>query len=609
MTDSRSLITIFTLVHAQSLRWLVSAPNTESASRAQAVQLSNLASKLLTPTFKLFFRCAAVLSVALLIAPPAALAHPMGNFSVNHYCKILINPNRIELDYIIDMAEIPTFQEIQQSGILARLDDPALGGYLERQSETLKQGLRLVVAAQPLDLHTVLRQVIFPPGAGGLPTMKLGFVYQATVPAAFGASSRSLHYEDNNFVGRAGWKEIVATVKSGVALVSSSAPQSDRSLELTNYPTDLLHSPPQLLQADMTFKAIPTSDAANQNASNAQVSGWLDTSKVTTRSGIRLAANRQDTPRSAFTDLMASNRTDLAFLVAAAIIAALLGGFHALEPGHGKTLVAAYLVGSHGKARHAVLLGAIVTASHTISVYALGIVTLYASQWIMPEQLYPWLGMASGLVVAGLGLALFVHRYRTTNSQLHFHGAHDTHSHGHIPGDAHGHDHENHGSGAALSHRHTWWGGHVHRVDDHVDAGSRIHQEAYHENEGDAAELGRQPAEDSKALSLASLFGLGVTGGIVPCPAALVVLLGALAFHRIALGIFLIVAFSAGLAAVLISFGLAMVYAGRFMSRLGSQNSLTQHWLPLASSAVITAVGVMLTLQSLITAGIVHIGS
>jgi ABC-type nickel/cobalt efflux system permease component RcnA len=472
----------------------------------------------------------------------------------------------------------------------------------------LKRGLTLVVAAQHLDLRTVARQVIFPPGAGGLPTMKLGFVYQGAIPQV-GPSPRSLHYEDNNFLGRAGWKEVVATVESGVSLVTSSAPQSDRSLELTNYPTDLLHSPPQLLQADITFKAVPTSSATKQNGHTTQGFRWLATSKVPVRPGIRLAANRQDTPRSAFTDLIASNRTDLAFLVAAAIIAALLGGFHALEPGHGKTLVAAYLVGSHGKARHAVLLGGIVTASHTISVYALGIVTLYASQWIMPEQLYPWLGLASGLLVAGLGLTLFVRHYRTTDSQPHFHHLHETHSYHHPPGDAHDHHHEDHGSTAALTHRHTWWGGHVHSAEDDSYAGSQIHQDPNHDTEGDAAERRRQSAEDPRPLSFAGLIGRGVTGGIVPCPAALVVLLGALAFHRVAFGIFLIVAFSVGLAAMLISFGLAIVYAGRFMSRLGSQSSLIQHWLPLASSAIITAVGVTLTLQSLITAGIFHIGS
>src|SRR5215469_8722919 len=175
MADSRSPIMIFASVLARGLRSLVPACNSESNRRTLVAQPSNLASKIPTPSFILFLQLAAVIGVALLITAPAALAHPMGNFSVNHYCKIVIGPSDIELDYVIDMAEIPTFQEIQQSGIVARTDDPALGGYLERQSEMLKQGLTLVVAAQRLDLHTVPRQVIFPPGAGGLPTMKLGF--------------------------------------------------------------------------------------------------------------------------------------------------------------------------------------------------------------------------------------------------------------------------------------------------------------------------------------------------------------------------------------------------------------------------------------------------
>lgn len=128
---------------------------------------------------------------------------------------------------------------------------------------------------------------------------------------------------------------------------------------MTNYPTDMLHSPPQVLEADVTFKAVPLGAIADDDAHHARRAGGLDTSGVT-----QLAANRQGTPRNAFTDLINSNRADLAFLLTAAVIAAVLGGFHALEPGHGKTLVAADLVGSHGKARHAVMLGGIVTAAH-----------------------------------------------------------------------------------------------------------------------------------------------------------------------------------------------------------------------------------------------------
>jgi ABC-type nickel/cobalt efflux system permease component RcnA len=509
----------------------------------------------------------------------AAFAHPMGNFSINHYSKIIPGAHAIEVDYIIDMAEIPTFQQMQESAVVPKASDPGLVPYLQRESEVLRKGLTLQVDGKPLMLRTVSRQAIFPPGAGGLPTMKMGFVFVATLPGDLTASLASLRYRDDNYPGRAGWKEIVAVNGTGAALVSSSVPASDRSLELTNYPTDMLHSPPQTLEASLSIKDAPFSNKSEIQAN----SGWLATSGAVASGNVILKANSQGTPRSAFTELISSKRTDFLFMTMAALIAAVLGGFHALEPGHGKTLVAAYLVGSHGKARHAVLLGAIVTASHTISVYALGLITLYASQWILPERLYPWLGIGSGLMVAGLGFTLFIRRYLATESYA---------------SDGHVHDH-------ADSHRHNWWGGHVHEIETHSHSDVIVHEYDHDHSHGAEHEMPRVTRE----LSLSGLFALGITGGIVPCPAALVVLLGALAFHRVAFGLFLIVAFSAGLAAVLISLGLAMVYAGRFMSRFGAQGPLTQRWLPLASSAVITVIGVTLTLQSLVTVGVLRLGT
>jgi nickel/cobalt exporter len=519
----------------------------------------------------------------LLSMAPAAFAHPMGNFSINHYSKIIPGAHAIDVDYIIDMAEIPTFQQMQESAIVPKSGDPSLVLYLQSESELLKGGLALFVEGRPLTLRTISRQAIFPPGAGGLPTMKMGFVFVATLPNDLTDSSASVRYRDDNYPDRAGWKEIVAVNGSGATLVSSSVPASDRSLELTNYPTDMLHSPPQTLEASLSIKSAPFG-----NSSEVQTgSGWLATSTAVTSGNVILKANSQGTPRSAFTELISSKRTDFLFMAMAALIAAVLGGFHALEPGHGKTLVAAYLVGSHGKARHAVLLGAIVTASHTISVYALGLVTLYASQWILPERLYPWLGIGSGLMVAGLGFTLFIRRYLATESHAE---------------DGHVHDH-------AHGHRHNWWGGHVREVDTHSHSDVILHEHDHSEGHDHSHGAEHEMPRITRELSLSGLFALGITGGIVPCPAALVVLLGALAFHRVAFGLFLIVAFSAGLAAVLISLGLAMVYAGRFMSRFGAQGPLTQRWLPLASSAVITIIGVTLTLQSLVTVGVLRIGT
>jgi nickel/cobalt exporter len=541
------------------------------------------------------------LVVAMATMPRVAAAHPMGNFSINHYTKIVIGAQSIRLEYIIDMAEIPTFQEIQQRGITARADDPGLQNYLNAQADTLGRKLTFLVDHDSLLLVPIARQAIFPPGAGGLPTMKIGLVYAARLPGGLGAAAQTIHYQDDNFPGRAGWKEIVALGGPGAHLIKTSVPSQDRSLELTNYPTDLLHSPPQVLQADLSFKLGPPLPTHDRAATDALNSGWLTRYAAAGGRDLHLTANRQATPRNAFTDLIKSDRIDLAFLLMAALIAAVLGGFHALEPGHAKTLVAAYLVGAHGKARHAVLLGGIVTASHTISVYALGIITLYASQWIMPEQLYPWLGIGSGLLVAGLGLTLFMRRYLATDQATQHDHAVGGHPHDHDHHDHHQHDHHGHNHEVAPGpHRHTWWGGHVPRASDHSHPDAPTHQHVHH------SDLAAPATTATAGLSLRSLCALGVTGGIVPCPAALVVLLGALAFHRVAFGLFLIVAFSAGLAFVLIGFGLAIVYAGRFMNRFAARGPLTERWLPLASSAVITVVGVILILQSLASVGLLH---
>jgi len=279
---------------------------------------------------------------------------------------------------------------------------------------------------------------------------------------------------------------------------------------------------------------------------------------------LRLQANQQATPRNSLTELMATNEWGIGILLITAAVAIGLGAVHALEPGHGKTVVAAYLVGSRGTAGHAFLLGLIVTASHTAGVYLLGAVTLYASRYILPERLYPWLGVLSGVMIAALGGFLFLRRY-----------AGEPHPHSHeYP---HRHDHVHHDD--LASHSHT----------EHDRTHSHHHQ------------------TPSAGVSARELLALGVTGGIVPCPAALVVLLSAVSLHRVGFGLLLIVAFSVGLAAVLIAIGLLMVYARRLMSRFRGDGPLLTRWLPLTSSAVITVFGVSIAIQALVTSGILQI--
>src|SRR5262249_36998265 len=136
---------------------------------------------------------------------------------------------------------------------------PGLHDYLVQKSEVLRGGLQLEVNGRQLDLQSVAHEVIFPPGAGGLPTLKLGLVYRAPLDSTTPDEPYRLHYRDNNFPGRAGWQEIIAVAAPGIGLVQSSVPGTDRSQALTNYPTDLLNSPPQVLEALVLFRkeALP----------------------------------------------------------------------------------------------------------------------------------------------------------------------------------------------------------------------------------------------------------------------------------------------------------------------------------------------------------------
>jgi nickel/cobalt exporter len=493
--------------------------------------------------------------VGLMATPQWSTAHPLGNFSINHYTGIRLDAGGIELRYIIDMAEIPTFQEIQETKIAPQMDDTGLDAYLAQKVEALENGLILEVNGQRLPLQAEAREVMFPPGAGGLPTLKMAIGYRAVLDDGALVSLNELRYRDTNFAGRAGWKEIIATAGQGVMLVQSSVPERDRSRALSDYPTDLLNSPPQDLEARMLFARGGGDLSAG--APHLQIQP------------ARLEVNRQAAPSSAFTELVTTQQLGFGVVLFATAVAAGLGAFHALEPGHGKTVVAAYLVGSKGTAWHALLLGLIVTGSHTAVVYFLGVVTLFASRYVVPEQLYPWLSLISGLIIAGLGCALFLRRYAGSASRHD-----DDHSHGHPHHHPFGHHHT-----------HDAAGRHAHGHEGH----------AHHEH------------QTSDKVSRRELLALGVTGGIVPCPAALVVLLSALSMHRVGFGLLLIVAFSLGLAAVLIAIGILMVYARRVMARFQGDGVLITRWLPLTSAAVITVFGIAIAIQALVAAGILQI--
>ena len=484
----------------------------------------------------------AVVAGAVFVTAGAAGAHPLGNFSISHYAGIEVEPQAIEVRYLIDMAEIPTFQEIQDTGLVAEVGHPSVAPWLTRMADTLQRGLRLEVGGRRLPLAVTATEIIFPPGAGDLPTLKLGVVYRAALDRDV-AGAEELRYADENFPDRAGWKEIVVRGRAGVTIVASTAPATDRSAALADYPVDLLNSPPQDLEARVTFTrdttaAAPTRDAPLGAAPPAPATAEAPAPPV------GLQPNRQPPASTAFAELMTRREPGPRLVAMALLVAVMLGALHALEPGHGKTVVAAYLVGSRGTVRHALILGLVVTASHTAGVYLLGGVTFYASQHVVPERLYPWLSLGSGLTIAVLGAALFLRRYAgAENAHGHHHGD-NHHPHEHSHDHAHGHDH-------------------------------------HHE-----------------PVSLRALTALGISGGIIPCPAALVVLLSALSMRRVGFGLVLIVAFSVGLAAVLVAIGILMVSAGRLMSRVREDGPWIRRWLPLTSSAVMTLLGLGIAVQA-----------
>jgi nickel/cobalt exporter len=339
----------------------------------------------------------AAVFVALSAAP--AQAHPLGNFSVNHLSTVSISSDRVQVRYILDQAEIPT---VQERG-LGRTE------VLRRKLEEVRRGLALTVDGRQETLRQVgTPRLTFPTGAGGLTTTRLELTLNAAVNAP-----RRVQLQDNTFSGRVGWKAIVSAPGSGTA-VRTATPSGDPTDGLRRYPRDLLASPADRRSA--SFSVHPGDGSL--------------TAPGATRGG-SAESRAEDGFAGLFADA-ASGQGVLLVLLGAAFG---WGALHALSPGHGKAMVAAYLIGTRGTRRDAVLLGATVTVTHTIGVFALGLVTLGLSQYVLPEDLYPWLTLVSGLMVVIVGASVLRSRLRPKHSHSH------SHEHGHGHTDDHDHTH------------------------------------------------------------------------------------------------------------------------------------------------------------------------
>ena len=512
---------------------------------------------------------------------PSALAHPLGNFTVNQYAGLQVSPEKIKIDYVMDMAEIPAFQEIELLDANGnRQPDPEeLAGYEAVRCASLQPSLNLSLNNQAVKLSLVSSSVEFPAGVGGLPTMRLTCEFQVPFDATQGDASLSFH--NKVFADRLGWHEVVV-IPDGVTVEGdySSTSLSDR---LTNYPQDLLASP--LAQRDVQVEITPLGLPAAVPAQ--------DQSSVL---AVPVSSSSRD---DAFTRLILLEEITLPTLLLALAVSFIWGAMHALTPGHGKTIVGAYLVGSRGTMKHALYLGLTTTITHTLGVFALGLVTLFAAQYIVPETLYPWMGLFSGLFVVGIGINLLVSRYKAAGMILPRIKANISgHSLSPVFAEGKRHSHKyvlnTFPSGEHL-HVHEHGHPHVHRHDAHGEHHSHGHgHDEHHHNHG-AGGHSHMPPEQ---ITWRSLLALGVSGGLIPCPSALVVLLGAIALNKIGFGLILVLAFSLGLAATLTAIGMLFIYAGRVFERFPTQGKIIR-LLPVLSALFVSVIGAALIWKAL----------
>ncbi|MFI5954421.1 High-affinity nickel-transporter [Cryptosporangium sp. NPDC051539] len=497
-------------------------------------------------------------------------AHPLGNFSVNQLEKIALYPERVDVAATVDAAELPTLQDRtvvdrDHDGTQSAAEQAA---YARTSCDALGSAFAVKVGGTRVAWTVSSAAYAYVPGSAGLQTSRL--TCALTGPASLG-SSTSVDVSNSYRTDRVGWRELTA-VGHGVGLTGSSLPADDVSDGLRNYPKDLLSSPLDVRSASFRVRpgASDSSSVAAPVVSDGSVfARWTAAADETLRS---LAGRHELTP---------------AVGVLAVLLALALGAGHAALPGHGKTVMAAYLAGRRGRRRDALVVGGTVTLTHTGGVLVLGLL-LTTVAGLVGETVLAYLGVVSGVLVAGVGLMMLLEARARRAGKAHEHhhahaedrelvhaaapGAGTAHDHGHDQHDHEHHEHHEHGHG------------HSHGIFGHT------HSHA--------------PTRSSKL----GLVGIGIAGGLVPSPSALVILLGAIGLGRTAFGVLLVLGYGIGMAGALTAAGLALiVLQDRWIRwRLTPKflPALTARWsaaAPLATAGMVLLVGLGLTGRALIT--------
>jgi len=529
---------------------------------------------------------AAVVALTLLPAGSAS-AHPLGNLTQNTYAGIVVAPDRVTVDYVLDLAELPTIQAEQ------RIDRDGDGTpsvaeqatYRAAECTTLAAGLRLRVASKPVTLNPGTTRLAFLPGQGGLHTLRLECALAG--PVGIDGTPR-VSFQDTNLTDRIGWRE-VTLVGDGVTVSGSNVAPATISDRLLAYPKQ--HgAPPRDLSASATVAP-----------GGAPLPGGARTSSAPRTPGTPQARGA-DPLTQWFQRTVGDRHLSVGLALIALVVAVVLGSFHALAPGHGKTMMAAYVVGRRGTTGQVLAIGLTVAVTHTGGVLALGTL-IWVSQAIAPDRLLPWLTVTSGSLLAVCGLALLYRRVvlgRTGHSHLrlpgrpvpaHTHAPHDAHDHAH---GRHRHDHAHPVDHALHDHAAHDHAGHDHAGHDHAGHDHAADDLASHAHAGHAGDPHDAQVEDPPPFKKAWLVLMGVAGGLVPTPSALVVLLGAMALHRTWFGVVLVALYGLGMAASLMSAGLILVRLQGWLERSWYQRpkaALVLRYLPAITALLLIGGG------------------
>jgi nickel/cobalt exporter len=514
------------------------------------------------------------LALAVTTATPAA-AHPLGNFTVNTADRLLVTSSGVEIVHVVDLAEIPTVQLAQdRTGPPdgdGRLSASELDAFAAQECARTAALLALRVDGEARALTADSSSAETRPGQAGLPTTRVECRYSSEGPVR-----GEVAFDDAAARERNGWREVSAASVCGRIEESSVRDESTSAL-LTSYPEDLLASPLDVSTA--RFAVVPGGPClAGEDASGSVADTALPR-------GV-------DRISQAFTDFLSRPDLTVPFALLAVVASVLFGVLHALAPGHGKTVMAAYLVGQRGTPRQALQLGAVVTFTHTASVLLLGAV-LSLGALAAPELVVPATEVLSGVLLAAVGIYLAVLAARRLRAADHAHDHDHDHDHPHDHDHDHSHDHP-HDHDRSRDHPHPDSGPSGGAVAVAVrplvhSHGGRTHTHA--------------PLPEGR-LSWRALAGMGVAGGLVPSPSALLVLLAATALGRAWFGVLLVLAYGVGMAVTLTAAGLLLLRARAALDRRGWQLGALQRLgrlLPLGTAVLVVLVGLGLVVRGVLT--------